>query len=125
MELDAPVLVVDDDEDNRETIATALEAVGHPVASVGSGVEALRWIEAHGPPSLILLDMMMPQMDGEELLNTIHHDDGLARVPVVIMSGHVSGREKAKELSASGCLVKPFELVELEVTVERFARHHP
>jgi CheY-like chemotaxis protein len=122
MSRDSTVLIIDDDEDIRETLSSALEAAGHAVASVGSGLDALRWIESHGAPSLILLDLMMPRMDGEEFLCALRKNPAFPEAHVVIMSGHVSGREKMRELGVNACLVKPFDLDELERTVSRFAR---
>jgi CheY-like chemotaxis protein len=118
---DATVLIVDDDEDIRETVAIALEAAGHRVASACDGIDALLWIGANGPPALILLDVMMPRMDGEQLVRALREDPALAAIPVVIMSGHASCHEKARQLTARACLVKPMDLEELEGLVARFA----
>jgi len=119
--VDAPILVVDDDREIRETITLALEASGYTVVGASDGCEACRWLREHGAPSLILLDLMMPRMDGEELLRALERDDALRAVPVVIVSGDPSCRERAAELRAAGCLPKPVLLRDLEAAVERFA----
>jgi CheY-like chemotaxis protein len=117
------VLVVDDDDDIRDTITLILEVEGYAVASSGDGLAALRWLEAHDGPSMILLDMMMPSMNGEEFLQELRtRPNGLADVPVVLLTGDPHAVEKAKILGAQACLQKPVELLELEETVRRFAR---
>jgi CheY-like chemotaxis protein len=115
------ILVVDDDADIRETVSIAIEAAGHEVASVAGGWEALGWIDAHGAPSMVLLDMRMPGMNGEEFLRELKSRRSLDAVPVVVMSGDPFSQERARELAASGCLQKPVMLRDLEAIVDRFA----
>lgn len=81
------VLVVDDDADVRESIATALEEVGYPVQQAANGKDALRTLESmSGQPCLVLLDMMMPEMSGEEFLQVLDAAHRLATLPVVVVS---------------------------------------
>jgi CheY-like chemotaxis protein len=117
----ATILVVDDDEDIRETLAIVLEATGHTVAGARDGAEALHWLSTHDRPSLILLDLMLPVMDAEEFVERVRADDALAEIPIVVMSGDAQGKEKAQRLAARAYLVKPVELEELEAVVDRFA----
>jgi CheY-like chemotaxis protein len=77
----ALILVVDDDEDIRARVADVLEGAGHAVACVSDGLAALQWIVAHGRPSLILLDLLMPRMDGEQLVQALHETSAFAGVP--------------------------------------------
>ena len=65
--------------------------------------------------------MMMPNMDGETFLGALRGKPALAGVPVVVISGNAVARERARELEAAACLVKPFELDELLGVVRRFA----
>ena len=119
-----PILIVDDDEDLRDVIALAVGAMGYPVETARDGVEAMHYLTKEGlRPALILLDMMMPRMDGEAVLTALHHDSSLANIPVVLLSGHTAAQQKAHELHAHGCLAKPIELDALTSTVERFAGH--
>lgn len=118
------VLVIDDDEDIRETVGLILEFDGYAVAAAGDGRAALRWIETHGPPSMILLDMMMPGMNGEEFVRELRaRHDASSQVPVVILTGDARAEAKAKSLGVDACLQKPIELHQLEETVHRFTRH--
>jgi CheY-like chemotaxis protein len=121
------ILIVDDDEDIRDVVGLLLEVEGFQVAKARDGLDALAQLQAGPPPALILLDMMMPRMDGESFVAAIRCDPKLAGIPVVIMSGHHLARQKAEELEAAGCLVKPVEMKDLLWVVHRLAReeHSP
>ena len=118
MEADGSVMVVDDDEDIREIVKLSLEAGGYRVITAVDGLEAWQHLSASALPSMILLDLMMPQMDGEEFLKTLRASQQ-ASIPVVIMSGHSASNQKAETLGANGCLTKPVDLDELLGTVRR------
>jgi CheY-like chemotaxis protein len=113
------ILVIDDDNDTREIISEVLAAEGHEVRGAGDGLLALAELQHGGRPSLILLDMMMPRLDGEGFMRALRSDPGLADIPVVILTAHPAARKKAAELGAAGCLLKPVELVDLIATIER------
>jgi len=82
------ILVVDDDEKIRESLNQVLKAEGYEVLTATNGKEALEKLErAATPPSLILLDLMMPEMDGWEFLSRRTSDTDSPRVPVVLLSG--------------------------------------
>jgi chemosensory pili system protein ChpA (sensor histidine kinase/response regulator) len=115
------IMIVDDDEDIRDVVGMLLQLEGFQVATAKDGLDALEKLQAGLRPALVLLDMMMPRMDGETLLTTLRADPELARQPVAVMSGHHAARQKALELGASGCLVKPVELEDLLRLVHRFA----
>ncbi len=116
------ILVVDDDNDFREILSAVLAAEGHEVRGAVDGVAALEELQLGGRPSLILLDMMMPRLDGEGFMRALRSDPGLADIPVVIVTAHPGAREKAAALGAAGCLLKPVELGDLVATVERTGR---
>jgi CheY-like chemotaxis protein len=105
------VLVVDDDDAIRETLATALEFEGYVVSSAPGGVEALQWLLGHASPDLILLDLMMPKMKGRELLEQLGSDVRLAAIPVVIISAF--SPSDGGDIGAKPLLRKPLELDEL------------
>jgi len=119
MEADGPIMVVDDDEDIREIVKLSLEASGYRVTTAVDGLEAWQQLNASALPSLILLDLMMPRMDGQEFMKALRASPQ-ANVPVVIMSGHSASNQKAEDLKANGCLTKPVELDELLGTVRFF-----
>jgi CheY-like chemotaxis protein len=113
------VLVVEDDDDIREVMELLLSAEGFHVDVAKDGLDALEKLEPDQKPPLILLDMMMPRMDGEAFINAVRNQPALAATPIVVISGNAAAREKADRLRASACLVKPFELEELLSLVRR------
>jgi CheY-like chemotaxis protein len=117
----APLLmVVDDDEDIREVLKLFLEVEGYRVVTAVDGRDALQQLQTREQPSLILLDLMMPGMDGEQFMNVIRRG-AFAEIPVVIMSGHREASNKVIELNANCCLMKPVEYDDLMAVVHRFA----
>jgi CheY-like chemotaxis protein len=115
----ATILVIDDDADIREMMKIVLEADGYQVNVAADGVEALEQLKGGSRPSLIILDLMMPGLDGEQFVKQIR-SGVFADVPIVVLSGHSAAERKAEELSAI-CLMKPVEVDELLKTAERFA----
>jgi len=102
-----PVLIVDDDPDIRETLQAVLEEDGYPVLCASNGQEALeRLREARPLPGLILLDLMMPVMTGEEMLEAMKAVPVLAGIPVAVVSA--SGTRKPR--GAEAFLKKPVDL---------------
>jgi CheY-like chemotaxis protein len=104
------VLIVDDDEGIRETVQLALQMENHTTALAAHGGEALDWLGRHGPPCLILLDLMMPFVDGWQVIERLRHDDRLAQVPVVIITAFNRDLGSAAALPI---LRKPIELGDL------------
>ena len=113
------VMIVDDDADIRELLKIFLEADGYRVQVAVDGADAFEKLKAGAAPALILLDLMMPRMDGEQFLNLLR-SQGFVNTPVVVMSGHNAAHKKAIEMGADACLMKPFEFNELLTTVHRF-----
>ena len=87
------IAVVDDDEDIREVVCEALHDEGYRTLGASNGQEALTLLQtSHEQPSLILLDLMMPVMDGWEFLLNISEDPRFRQIPVALMSAHPSVR---------------------------------
>jgi len=80
------ILLVEDDRDSREALAFILEEAGHTVASAGNGREALELLDEDEPPDLILLDLMMPVMNGWEFLGERKRRPRLASIPVMVLT---------------------------------------
>jgi CheY-like chemotaxis protein len=76
---------------------------------------------ADGPPSLMLVDLMMPRMNGEDLMRAMTQDPSLARIPIAIISGQLTARPLAQIPGVIARLVKPVELDELLTVVQQFA----
>jgi CheY-like chemotaxis protein len=114
------ILIVDDDEDIRDLLSLILRLEGHEVQLAVDGVDALARLSARRP-SVILLDMMMPRLDGEGFVKELRNNPQLADIPIVLISGHKAARQKAVELGVAGCLVKPIELTDLLSTLNGIA----
>lgn len=115
------ILMVDDDEDIREVVSLILQEEGHDVAQAEDGFDALKQLHHGDHPSVILLDLMMPRLDGEGFMRALRSDPHTADIPVIIMSGHRIARQTAAELGASACLVKPIDLDQLLDAIDRAA----
>ena len=113
------ILVVDDDADLRETLQLLLDDSGYGVTAVANGQAALDRLKAGDRPSLILLDLMMPEMNGWQFLERAQADAVLDSIPVVIMTA----RKKGELLPAPSkqVLHKPFDSDELLKTIARHA----
>jgi CheY-like chemotaxis protein len=115
------VLVVEDDEDIRADLTAILRVKGFAVDEAANGKEALARLRDGERPCLMVLDLMMPVMNGWELRAAMLADGDLAKVPVVVVSG--KGRippDEERTLAPAAVLVKPFELSELLDVVARF-----
>jgi CheY-like chemotaxis protein len=113
------ILIVDDDRDLQEALADFLQSRGYTVSSADDGAKALQQLRNSDPPSLILLDLMMPVMDGHEFLAHRNADPVLADIPVVVIS---AGRHPRGSVApgAADMLHKPFEADELIKVVQRY-----
>lgn len=102
------ILVVEDDADIRESIAYLLADEGYDVACAGDGREALTYLHEGHTPSLILLDMMMPHMDGLAFREAQQQEPALASIPVIVLSASSALLHCAKSMGAAAGLEKPF-----------------
>jgi CheY-like chemotaxis protein len=112
------VLVVEDDPDIQQVLKFALEMAGYPVETAGDGAEAMRRLQA-APPCLILLDLMMPVMDGWQFRAEQQRDPALAAIPVVVISADGRVPQKAASLGAAAYLRKPLDFDALVEVVRR------
>jgi excisionase family DNA binding protein len=104
------VLLVDDDPQVREVVRINLEMEGYAVREAGNAEDGLAALEDEAP-DLILLDVMMPQVDGWEMLRRVQERHGVGSIPVVMFSGQIdAGHEEAAERGAQGFVGKPFDL---------------
>ncbi len=113
------ILVVEDDEDLRDTMCSLLELDGYRAVGVFNGLEALQYLEANGPPCVILLDLMMPGMNGGEFRARQLANAMLAHVPTIVVSAMELGHQQAQVLNASGYLSKPVNPAKLTQTVRQ------
>jgi CheY-like chemotaxis protein len=112
------ILVVEDDYTIRESIAELLQDEGFFVRCAANGAEALARLTVEDAPNLILLDLMMPVMDGWSFRQALRQDPRLARIPVIVLSGNALDPGSAA-LAVDAYLSKPFEVDVLLAEVNR------
>lgn len=117
------ILVVDDSPDNLEVLATRLRFRGYQVETASSGQEAIAKI-GEAPPDLVLLDVMMPDIDGYEVTRRIKSDPDLPFIPVILVTARDSTQDKVAGLDAGAddYLTKPLNFPELEARVRSMLR---
>jgi CheY-like chemotaxis protein len=111
------VLVVDDDRPFRETLATTLEAHGFCVMQAADGVEALQRLRAARRPTVVLLDLIMPRLDGAGFRRAQMADQDMATVPVIVCSGEIDVALRAERLGIRDFIRKPVDLERLLAVV--------
>ena len=114
----SPVLIIDDDDELRESLAEALSSEGYDVTVAANGREGLdrlaKNLENNQLPSVVLLDLLMPVMNGWEFCTAVKGDPATAGIPIVGMSGAVSrDPESPYFIAVDDFLAKPINLPEL------------
>lgn len=114
------ILVVDDERHMRRLLQFVLQKTGATVETAGSGAEGLERLKAE-KFDLLLVDLVMPQMDGFSTLAQIRQVPGLEHLPVVMLTsrGEINARERAADLGVVSFLTKPFSPLELTAEVRR------
>ena len=111
-----PILIVDDDPDTLEMLNVILTSQNYPVIEAVNGEEGLAAARRHRP-ELIVLDLMMPVMDGFRVLHELSKDDELQHIPVLVCSGHPQAVQRAIRAGASDSISKPFLVEDFEEKV--------
>jgi CheY-like chemotaxis protein len=118
------ILIVEDDFAIRETVVDALEGEGFEVTCAANGEEALRQLaDGSAPPCVILLDLMMPVMDGWAFRSAQQRDPRISAIPVVVLSAGAGAEYTLDRLDPAAFLPKPFELDRLLDVVGRYFPH--
>lgn len=120
MTIARPVLVVEDEDVIRETVCAVLEDEGLVVRAAGNGAEALE-VTRTVWPSVVLLDMRMPVMDGWEFARAYRRAPG-PHAPIVVCTAATDAAQRASDIGAAAYLAKPFTLDELVEVVARYTR---
>jgi two-component system cell cycle response regulator DivK len=115
------VLVVEDDQDNREMVIKVLKHNGYRAIEAVDGEEAVERAKAENP-DLILLDLYIPKMDGYEVTRTLKGDQGLQHIPIIALTAQAmkGNREEALAAGCDGYIPKPINVRELPKQIERF-----
>lgn len=111
------ILLIDDDHDNRVTLRLILEEHGYEVWTAANGRLALEMLEKQSLPDLVLLDMMMPLMDGEEFLKQVEVKHHLSSLPILILTSY---REKLQKIGKKPVIMKPIDLESFAQQIENF-----
>lgn len=119
------VLIVEDDPDTREMLKQLLASAGYYAVSAGDGLEALHLLRAvrhRAPdaPCLVLLDLKMPRLGGNEFRRAQLGDPTVANVPIAVMSGAVDLEQRAAAMGAVATLSKPIDVDVLIEVVKRY-----
>ncbi len=104
------ILLIEDDPDSRACMSSLLELEGYAVVTAADGEEAMRSLRAGLEPGLIVLDLMMPGMDGFQFRKEQLQDPKLSAIPVVIYSGHHDAKANAALLEPQAYVQKPIDI---------------
>jgi CheY-like chemotaxis protein len=114
------VLVVEDDPEIRESLMEALVDSGYDAVGAANGVDALRKLQAMDPPpAVIILDLMMPIMDGRTFREEQLRNPPLSEIPVIVISAYRDVAYNVRDLNAAGYLKKPLKVKQLIDLIER------
>lgn len=116
-------MIVEDARDIREIIARLYESEGYEVIGASDGSEALEKLREQSVlPTFILLDLMMPGMDGYQFRAEQEKDPRLASVPVIVMTADANAREKSIKIGAKGYIKKPAEISTLLAVASKYGQ---
>ena len=113
------ILIVDDEPNIVISLEFLMKKEGFEVAVANDGEEALAKAASFAP-DLMLLDVMMPEMDGYEVMRLLKADERTSHVPVVLLTALDDPESTARELGADGYLPKPFDLTDLSAVVNEY-----
>lgn len=116
------VLVVDDDEDMQALLQTVLEGQEYEVVTAEDGLVALQELEKEAP-DLIVLDLMMPRMDGYAFAEELRKRGLQATIPVIVLSADTNAKQNANQLGADSYMAKPFDVRDLLGEISHFMEH--
>jgi two-component system, cell cycle response regulator DivK len=120
------VLVVEDNQDNREMVIKVLKHNGYQPIEAVDGYQAIEKAKAEHP-DLILLDLYIPKMDGYQVTRRLKSDKDLDHIPVIALTAHAmkGDREEALAAGFDGYITKPINVRELPHQIEQFVRRKP
>ena len=118
--VDKDILIVEDDQEVSDLLLDVLETQGHTARTAGNGLEALNRIKERRP-QLILLDMMMPVMDGWQFIERLRANDEWTNIPVVVMTAVYDMTSLERKTGAKAILTKPFDIELIVDAVDLYA----
>ncbi len=117
------ILVVEDFEDSRAMIRVMIEQQGHSVIEAAGAYEAIAKAEEF-LPDLILMDIGLPLLDGLSTASMIKEIENLDKVPIIAVTAFRDVHDQANKAGCSGVLYKPFDMLELETTLNKYLKGH-
>ncbi|SEK40605.1 response regulator [Parapedobacter koreensis] len=120
--MEKKILIIDDDTRNIFALALTLKTKGYPCLSATSAIEGLAVLKHHPQIGIVLLDMMMPDMDGYQTLSAIKGDRQYAHLPVIAVTAQAmrGDREKCLEAGADDYIAKPIDVDKLLQVLEKY-----
>lgn len=116
------ILIVEDDDALRDTLAAIFAFEGHRAVEARNGVEALARVRAHAMPALIILDLMLPVMDGRSFVVELERRGLRQNTRILILSADPEVHAKAARIGADAALEKPFDIRHLLQEIERLTQ---
>ncbi len=112
------IIICDDDEGILEVLDLYLELEGYVVFTVANSTLLIEQIEMHSP-DLLLLDLWMPLLSGDQVISLIRENGKIMDLPIIVLSASVDGATIANENGANGFIAKPFDLDDIKANIDR------
>jgi CheY-like chemotaxis protein len=125
VERSTTLLVVDDEPTIRVLLSDLLAETGHHVYTVPDGGEALETLRRGPPPCVVILDLMLPRVNGWQVLRELRADPRLSAIPVIVLSAYTDAAAVARDYGVGAALRKPFDPAELLEAVQVHCPGHP
>lgn len=120
---DRSILIAEDHVDSRDALKTLLEACGYDVLLASNGREAIE-LAGVRPPALILMDMMMPELDGFEAIRRLRHQPGTRRIPIIALTAMEGARQLSLGAGANAFISKPVDAAVLLSMIQGLLNQH-
>jgi Response regulator containing CheY-like receiver, AAA-type ATPase, and DNA-binding domains len=118
------IMICDDDEGILEVLELYLELEGYVVFTVANSTKLVEQIRIHSP-DLLLLDLWMPLLSGDQAIKIIRASDTLSDLPIIVLSASVDGAAIANATGADGFIAKPFDLDDIKLSIDRMINKEP
>ncbi|MDR0266136.1 MAG: response regulator [Sphingobacterium sp.] len=112
------IMICDDDEGILEVLELYLELEGYIVFTVANSIKLVEQITLHSP-DLLLLDLWMPLLSGDQAIRIIRESDTISALPIIVLSASVDGAAVANAMGADGFIAKPFDLDDIKLNIDR------
>ena len=118
------IMICDDDEGILEVLELYLELEGYHVFTVANSTTLVEQIGIHSP-DLLLLDLWMPLLSGDQVIKIIRENDTIKELPIIVLSASVDGATVAKNFGADAFIAKPFDLDDIALNINKIINKEP